>query len=116
MIDIDFINKLNRFVTDHPNCSCTRLFSSENRNRDLGGAKDSAHLFKNGNAVDLIFDTVEQLYDAAAAAKDYGFSGIELDMTNYHLHLDTKPRHWMVVHYSKHDERPLEEWMATRNV
>ena len=115
MIDLDFIAKLNRFLTDHP-ASVTRLVSTENRNRAVGGGKDSGHLFKNGNAVDLIFDSDEQLYEGAAHAKEYGFSGIELDLSNYHLHLDTKPRQWMVVHYRKNDERPLEEWIKTRNV
>ena len=115
MIDLDFIAKLNRFLTDHP-ASVTRLVSTVNRNRAVGGGANSGHLFRNGNAVDLIFDSDEELYDGAAAAKNYGFSGIELDMTNYHLHLDTKPRQWMVVHYGKNDDRPLEEWIATRDV
>jgi hypothetical protein len=114
MIDLDFIAKLNKFLTDHP-ASVTRLVTTEQRNQNLGGAKDSAHLFKNGNAVDLIFDSDAALYAAATAAKAYGFSGIELDLTNYHLHLDTKPRHWMVVHYAKNDERPLEDWVKSHS-
>lgn len=113
MIDLDFIAKLNRFLTEHP-ASVTRLVSTVKRNRDVGGGKDSGHLFKNGNAVDLIFDSDEELYNGAAHAKEYGFSGIELDVTNYHLHLDTKPRVWMVVHYGKDDDRPLQDWIATR--
>lgn len=113
MIDLDFIAKLNRFLTDHP-ASITRMVTTDQRNHNLGGAKDSAHLFKHGNAVDLIFDSDELLYLGAAAAKNYGFSGIELDLTNYHLHLDTKPRQWMVVHYAKNDERPLEDWIKSR--
>ena len=115
MIDLDFIAKLNRFLTDHP-ASVTRLVTTVQSNKNLGGAKDSAHLFKNGNAVDLTFDSDTELYDGAAHAKEYGFSGIELDLTNYHLHLDTKPRQWMVVHYAKGDDRPLEDWINTREV
>lgn len=113
MIDLDFIARLNRFLVDHP-ASVIRLVTTETRNRVIGGAADSAHLLKNGNAVDLVFDNLEQLYAAATYAKNYGFSGIELDLTNYHLHLDTKPRHWMVVHYGPKDERPLDEWIKSR--
>lgn len=115
MIDLNFIALLNRFLTDHP-ASVTSLVRTVQRNRNLGGGKDSAHLLDNGNAVDLIFDSDEELYRGAAHAKDYGFTGIELDLTNYHLHLDTKPRIWMVVHYGKNDEKPLDEWIASREV
>lgn len=115
MIDLAFISKLNNFLLDHPTGSVTRLVTSVTHNKMIGGAQNSAHLFKNGNAVDLIFDTDDDLYDAAIAAKHYGFSGIELDVTNKHLHLDTKPRQWMVVHEKEH-ETPLEDWIKTREV
>jgi len=110
MIDLDFINKLNKFLVDHP-ASDTRLFSTEQRNKAKGGAKDSAHLLKNGNAIDLVFDTDLELMSAAANASHFGFTGIELDLNNKHLHLDTKPRLWRVVHHSKDHEEPLDVWM-----
>ena len=110
MIDLDFIAKLNRFLTDHPG-SITSLTRTDFRNSQIGGAPESAHRFKYGNAVDLVFDSVSDLYHAAAASKSFGFTGIELDLTNFHLHLDTKPRVWMVVHRGPHQEEPLEQWL-----
>lgn len=110
MMDPDFFAKLNRFLADHP-ASDTRWFSTTARNAAVGGAKNSAHLLENGNAIDLVFDSDLELMSGAANAHTYGFTGIELDLTNKHLHLDTKPRLWRVVHHSKGVETPLEDWI-----
>ena len=110
MIDLDFINKLNKFFVDHP-ASVTSFTRTETRNKAKGGAKDSSHLLKHGNAIDLVFDTDLELMSAAANAQHFGFTGIELDLSNKHLHLDTKPRLWRVVHHSKDNEEPLDTWM-----
>jgi hypothetical protein len=113
MLDQDFFDRLNKFLVDHP-ASDTRWFTTERRNKAIGGAKDSAHLFKYGNGIDLVFDSDEELYTAAANAHRYGFQGIELDMTNKHLHLDTKPRVWRVVYHGKKNgkrhETSLDTW------
>lgn len=110
MIDLDFITKLNRFLSMHP-ASDERLFSTVQHNTNIGGAKDSGHLFRNGNAVDLTFDSDLELLDGAANAHHYGFTGIELDLSNKHLHLDTKPRLWRIVHHGPGHEEPLDDWI-----
>lgn len=112
MLDFDFLAKLDKFITDHP-ASVTSWFRTVARNKSkaVGGAPESAHLLKYGNAIDLVFDTDLELRSAAAHAHHYGFSGIELDLSNKHLHLDTKPRFWRVVHHGKHNEEPLEDWL-----
>lgn len=102
--------KLNHFLVDHP-ASDTRWFSTPARNQAIGGAPDSAHLLAHGNAVDLVFDSDLELMAGAAYAQTCGFSGIELDLTNKHLHLDTKPRFWHVVHHGPGQESPLDEWL-----
>lgn len=112
MLDLDFIDKLNRFLADHP-ASSQRWFSTPAHNKDVGGAKDSGHLLKYSNAIDLTFDSDLELMAGAATAHQYGFSGIELDLTNKHLHLDTKPRLWRVVHHGPGDDTPLEDWIKT---
>lgn len=109
-MDPDFFAKLNRFLANHP-ASDTRWFSTPARNAMVGGAKNSAHLLENGNAIDLVFDSDLELLDGAANAHHYGFTGIELDLTNKHLHLDTKPRLWRVVHHGVGQETPLDEWL-----
>ncbi len=111
MLDPDFFHKLNRFLADHP-ASDTRWFSTPARNKMKGGATHSAHLLENGNAIDLVFDSDRELFDGAANAHKYGFTGIELDMTNKHLHLDTKARLWRVVNHGKKLETPLEDWIT----
>lgn len=110
MIDLAFITKLNQFLTMHP-ASDQRMFSTFLHNAAIGGAKDSGHLFRNGNAVDLTFDSDLELLAGAANAAHYGFTGIELDLANKHLHLDTKPRLWQVVHHSPGHEEPLDQWI-----
>lgn len=110
MMDPDFFAKLNRFLANHP-ASDTRWFSTPAYNAAIGGAKNSAHLLENGNGIDLVFDSDLELMDAAANAHHYGFTGIELDLTNKHLHLDTKARLWRVVHHGKDDETPLDDWI-----
>jgi len=110
MIDLDFITKLNTFLAAHP-ASSTRWFSTAKRNKSVGGAPESAHLLKYNNAIDLVFDSDLELIDAAANAHHFGFTGIELDLSNKHLHLDTKPRFWQVVHHSKDNEEPLDVWL-----
>ena len=111
MLDLDFITKLDRFITEHP-ASSTRWFSTPKRNAAVGGAPKSAHLLEYSNAIDLVFDSDLELLAGAANAHRYGFSGIELDLTNKHLHLDTKPRLWRVVHHGVGQETPLNEWLA----
>jgi len=110
MLDLDFIAKLDRFLVNHP-ASSTRWFSTEKRNKSVGGAPESAHLLKYNNAIDLVFDSDLELMDAAANAHHYGFTGIELDLSNHHLHLDTKPRLWRVVRHSQGPDTPLEDWI-----
>ena len=112
MFDHDFLAKLEKFVAAHP-ASTHRWFSTPTHNKSIGGAKDSAHLIQYSNAIDLSFDSDLQLIAAAAVAHTYGFSGIELDLSNKHLHLDTKPRLWRVVHHADKSETPLEEWINT---
>lgn len=111
MMDPDFFAKLNRFLANHP-ASDTRWFSTPARNALVGGAKNSAHLLDNGNAIDLVFDSDLELMAGAANAHTYGFTGIELDLSNKHLHLDTKPRLWRVVRHGKgQPDEPLEAWI-----
>lgn len=116
MFDYTFLRTLDAFITAYP-ASLVRWFSTDEHNRLVKGAPNSAHLLKPGkaNAVDLIYDSKEQLYKAAWSASAYGFTGIELDLTNLHLHLDTMDRGhlWHVAHHAPGIESPLDDHIKT---
>ena len=86
-MDIEFCQRINTLCQ-----SCPGSWESADRtslhNTSLGGAKKSLHL--QGKAIDLIYDSFTLLVAAAKVAKSQGFMGIELDMTNLHLHLDDR--------------------------
>ena len=109
MIDLDFAAFVNQLLVDHP-ASVTRWCSTVARNKAVGGAPNSGHL--SGKAVDLVFDSAAELRDAAKVAFALGFMGIEVDLTNNHLHLDALPRIWRVVHRGKGVESPLDAWLT----
>ena len=113
VIDIAFFSQVLVFTEKHPN-SLTRLWSTPTRNRLVGGAKESGHVQDDTHvchAVDLVFDTAADLRDAAQTAVSMGFQGVEVDLTNMHLHLDAKPRLWQVVHHGPNQETPLTDWL-----
>lgn len=109
MIDLDFAAFVNQLLADHP-ASVTRWCSTVAHNKAVGGAPNSGHL--SGKAVDLIFDSAQELRLAASAAFGLGFMGIEVDLTNNHVHLDVLPRVWRVVHHGKGVEGPLDAWLT----
>src|SRR5215831_17669186 len=110
-IDQALIDKLNQLLADHP-ASVTRLISTPDHNAQVGGAAGSAHV--QGKAVDLVFDSYQELVTASAFALTLGFGGVELDLTNQHLHLDTMPRVWQVVHHGPGQEGPLDQWLLSQ--
>lgn len=115
VIDIQFFSQVLILTEQHPN-SLTRLWSTPAHNQAVGGAKESGHV-QDGthtcHAVDLVFDTAAELRAAAQTAVAMGFQGVEVDLTNMHLHLDAKPRIWRVVHRGPKQESPLTDWLKT---
>lgn len=109
VIDLAFAAQVNRLLADHP-ASVTRWVTTPAHNRAVGGVPNSGHL--SGNAVDLVFDSVSELYAAAAFSLTLGFTGVELDTTNNHLHVDTLSRTWQVVHHGAGIEEPLAPWLV----
>jgi hypothetical protein len=113
-IDVTFFAKLVTFSQEYPN-SLTRLWTTPARNKLVGGAPSSGHLADETHtchAADLVFDTPAQLKAGARGAIEAGFQGIEVDLTNNHLHLDDKPRIWRVVHRGPKQETPLADWLG----
>lgn len=84
MTPMEFANQLDRFRHTCP-CSLVSGFRTVKRNNVVGGATNSLHLF--ACAADLVFDTEVELFSAAKIAQSM-FGGVELDLTNYHLHVD----------------------------
>jgi len=114
IIDIPFFSQVLILTEQHPN-SLTRLWSTPARNKAVGGAPESGHVLDATHvchAVDLVFDTAAGLRAAAQTAVAMGFQGVEVDLTNMHLHLDAKPRIWRVVHRGPKQETPLAEWLS----
>ncbi len=108
-IDLAFIEHVNELLEEHP-ASITRLISTTARNKSVGGALNSGHLY--GKAVDLVFDSPEEFRAAARFAYQLGFQGIEADLTNNHLHVDDMPRVWRVVHRGPGNDTPLDHWLT----
>ena len=75
--------------------SVQRWRSSPDHNKAVGGAPKSKHI--TGDAADLTFDTVADLEAATEQAIEMGFEGVEMDVTNNHLHIDVGPRVWRVL-------------------
>ncbi len=115
MVDLPFFSKLLAFSEAYPN-SLTRLWTTPFHNKQIGGAPNSGHLMDSTHichAADMTFDTDAELKAGAQGALDHGFQGVEVDLTNKHLHLDDKPRRWHVVHRGPKQETPLAEWLKT---
>lgn len=93
-ISLTFFARVNDFLTLYP-ASIDSFYRTPARNKAIGGAPNSYHVL--GQAVDLIFDSIEELFTGAYAARDQGFGGIEIDLINKHLHLDDRSVPWHVV-------------------
>ena len=93
-MNLEFFNRVQNLVN-----ACPASWESGDRtvghNSAIGGAKMSYHL--QGLAQDLVYDSIPLLIQAAKKAKDQGFMGIELDATNYHLHVDGRSTVWHVA-------------------
>jgi len=111
IIDPDFFSLLNQLLERCP-ASVESLVRTAAHNQAVGGAAGSGHV--KGCAADLSFDTPSALYAAAGQAIGLGFMGVELDLINNHLHVDTLPRMWRVVH-TRDGEKPLEAFLAAKN-
>lgn len=85
----DFLNSLEGEFSIH------RWRSTVKQNDRVGGAKKSRHL--SGDAVDISADSIEELEVIARKAEAEGIGGIELDLTNAHLHLDDREIDWHVI-------------------
>jgi hypothetical protein len=112
MIDQELVCKVNLLKEKYP-CSTERIDSTPLHNKNVGGKENSYHvktLTHNACAIDLSFDNVEDLVPAAIYAKDLGFNGIEVDLRNYHLHLDLREIPWQVV-VTKQSTIPLADYL-----
>lgn len=124
MIDLDLIEKLN-LLFDRAPFSITRMISTPMRNRQVGGSAHSWHLdlscdpayARPCGAADLVFDGAEEMHKAVPYAQALGFGGIEMDLTNNHLHLDVRPmdKKWWVVKTDQ-GESPLPPMTPTSQV
>ena len=93
-MDLYFVEQINAL------CSiCPASWESGDRtprhNQSVGGAPSSWHV--KGLAIDLIYDSQDELLTATRLAIERGFLGIEMDITNCHLHLDGRKIQWWVV-------------------
>lgn len=103
VISSELIAKLNQLFLKYP-ASIDSLTRTPAHNASVGGAPQSGHV--TGEAADLLYDSPALLHQAAIAAIQLGFTGVELDLTNNHLHVDVMARTWHVVH-TVHGDMPL---------
>lgn len=94
MIHPELIRLLNLLLHQFP-ASVDSLIRTEAHNHAVGGAPRSGHV--SGSAADLLFDDPLLLIPAGRFAMQLGFTGVEVDLTNQHLHVDILPRTWRVV-------------------
>lgn len=107
-ISQEFHDKLNALKARY-DCSTESLDRTVAHNMSIGGAPESLHL--QGKAADLIFDNYSDLLPAAQAAKELGFTGIEVDYRNLHLHVDLRTIPWQVV-YTKERKYTFDEYLT----
>lgn len=107
-IDEDFIRLLDQFLSTWKNKVSSERWGSSPQHQEIvnPGVKASWHTV--WRAVDLTFDNPDYLLPAAQDAKRLGFGGIEVDLTNKHLHLDNRPTIWHVIRELNGHETPLE--------
>lgn len=110
LINQEVVDKANELKQRYP-CSTTRIDSTSQHNKNEGGAKNSWHIDTESHtacAIDLAFDSVELMQQAAHFAVSQGWSGIEMDLSNNHLHLDlrTTPS-WHVIKTKNKTYLPL---------
>lgn len=108
-IDQELISKVNQVLQLYP-ASVTRLCSTEAHNKAIGGAKNSFHL--TGEAIDLIVDNPTCLANMAKYAVQCGFGGVEVDLTNSHIHLDVRKTDLWHVVKTKDDTIPLTDYLT----
>lgn len=112
-MNLDFVKKVNDFIYIYP-ASWESGDRTISRNEKIGGAKGSYHL--KGLAIDLVYDSLQELWLAAQAASSdtWGFGGVEVDLTNLHLHLDLRPleKKWHVVKGLDKQYSPLTNYLT----
>jgi len=111
MIDLAFVSMLNELLEQCPG-SIDCLARTEAHNHAVGGAPHSGHVVEPCVAADLVFDSPAALIAAARCALALGFMGVELDLSNHHLHVDELPRTWRVVHWGHGQDTALEAYLA----
>lgn len=110
LINQELVDKANELKQRYP-CSTTRIDSTPEHNKNVGGAKNSWHIDTEDHkacAIDLAFDSEDVMYQATQYAYTQGWTGIEVDLTNNHLHLDlrTTPT-WHVIKTKEKKYLPL---------
>ncbi len=113
MISLTLVPKLNQLYAQVP-FSWERGISTPAHNAAEGGAKASYHLSlpdRPASAADLTFDSKDDLLKAVPLAQQL-FGGVELDLTNNHLHVDERTVPWHVVRVDKKTFIPWKEWVA----
>ena len=111
--DLIFLDKLQAILAAFDSVSLESGPRSVLHNKAIGGKRRSAHI--SGQAADLIFDTPAALRLGAQLAINLGCTGVEVDLGNYHLHIDTKERNvaWHVVRNKNDAETSLLDWLAS---
>jgi len=109
-LDSEIFLKLQSLLGKVDGLSLQSWIRTEQKNIAIGGAPKSWHKF--GKAVDLEFDNLDVAIQAAKEAKALGFSGIEVDLMDNHIHVDTRTtKPWHVVITQDGDEIPLSHWL-----
>lgn len=109
MTPTEFNAKLEQFRQFCP-CSLVGGFRTPLRNAQVRGAASSLHLL--ACAADLVFDSEGELFNGARTAQQM-FGGVELDLTNYHLHVDGRKNKWQMVRRAKNTYTDLSEYFLT---
>lgn len=107
-----FLDTLQAILAAFDSASLTSGPRSIRHNQAIGGAKLSPHI--EGKAADLIFDSMQDLRNAAKVAIGLQCTGVEVDLVNLHLHLDMKERKrpWHIVTYQDGSEHLLVDWLS----
>lgn len=113
ILNQDFLDKLDAWLTIWAGRVSSQRWGSSTSHQGKVNASAPNSLHCLWRAIDLTFDNPDDMPKAASDALAIGFSGIEADLSNGHLHLDNRTGVWQVVKHADGSSGPLDSYLTS---